>query len=631
MFLFTGDQPLDITVYAPQRNTARVEPRGRPRQHQRLLRQWWRQYNAAAQQMVKSGGYPAIADHYLVAMLANRLRLEPTLVGRRLFPSADAEQGLGLLLGTETLHAAMISDVMLRQNRRDAPADQPLPAHDYTPLEIANVPADVPVEKIALHVPQECYYIRFGSFANYRWLRDLTGEFGGDLGNMIAARGLDFDQSGRMEQQLALRETTIGNLFGGTAIADVAVIGLDMFSREGAAVGMLFEARNNGALGNDIAKQRAEAQKKYPAAKQSSVTIAGHTVSLLETPDHAVRSFYAIDGDYHLVTTSRTMVARFYEAGANRGSLGGSNEFRHARQTMPLSRGDTIFAYLSDAFLQNLASPRYRIEMARRVASRVEMDLLAMARYAAKAEGHDYKTVDDLIRGGFLPRDFDRRADAAEITLSEKGVASDSIRGARGAFIPVADMQIDRVSSEEVAAYQSFAANYQSAVGRAEPIMAAIGRRTLTAAELKAAATARAAARKGAAAPDEPKPAEQPRAAASDDPAAPPPPPPGTVASDAPPTKADAPPANKTADKAAKQKPSGPIEVLTIDARVSPFTGKTYQQIASRVGPATTKFVPALPGNLVTINAVLRSGGLASFFPGALRADDDSSRLLFLG
>ncbi|MCQ6473584.1 hypothetical protein, partial [Vibrio parahaemolyticus] len=72
------------------------------------------------------------------------------------------------------------------------------------PLAIPVAPSDVKIEPIALRVPQECFYVRFGSFANYRWLRALLTEFGGELRNMIAPNGLDYDQNGRMEKQLAL-------------------------------------------------------------------------------------------------------------------------------------------------------------------------------------------------------------------------------------------------------------------------------------------------------------------------------------------------------------------------------------------------------------------------------------------
>ncbi|MEX2185865.1 MAG: hypothetical protein WD875_03685 [Pirellulales bacterium] len=591
LFLFRGNEPLDVTLYTPTKQTVRITPGGRPRAHQRMLRQWWRQYNAAAQQMVDRGGYPAIVDHFLVAMLSRRLGLEPTVVGRKLFPSADEEQGLGLLLGTQSMHAAVLHEAMLgnRAVAADSIADQPMPKPVLPPLLAPEAAADVRVESIAKHVPEECYYVRFGSWSNYRWMRDLMNDFGGDLGNMISERGLDFDQSGRMETQLALRETALGNLLGSTAISDVAMIGMDMFYREGAAVGMLFEARNN-LFGNDIAKQRTAAQEAHPDAKLSTVKIAGHDVSLLATPDNRVRSFYAVDGDYHLVTSCEAMVRRFFEAGGGKGSLGGSAEFRHARSELPTKRNDTIFAYLSDAFLRNLAGPHYRIEMARRLRSRVEMDVLTLARYSAKAEGIDAETPAELARAGFLPADFGVRADGSRLVSAEDGSMSDSLRGARGSFLPVPDVEVSQATRGEVADYARFADAYRDALGRVEPIIFAIRRR----------------------AGDQLKLDGDDNGGDNDD----------------------------NGDNGRRDdKSKADLETLSIEARVSPFTGKTYETIAARLGPPTKQYVAPLKGNLISVSAHLRNGSLGGEFGGLLGGllpagpppEDAGSRLLFVG
>ncbi len=619
LFLFRGNDPLDVTLYAPAKQTVRIVPGGRPRTHQRMLRQWWRQYNAAAQQMVDRGGYPAIVDHYLVAMLSRRLGLEPTVLGRKLFPSFDGEQGLGLLLGTQSMHAAVVHEMMLGDRASESVADQPIPRPILPPLLVPEAAADVRIEAIAGHVPEECYYVRFGSWSNYRWMRDLMNDFGGDLGNMISERGLDFDQSGRMETQLALRETTLGNLLGSTAISDVAMIGMDMFYREGAAVGMMFEARND-LFGNDVAKQRTAAKEEHPDAKLSTVEIAGHEVSLLQTPDNRVRSFYAVDGDYHLVTTCEAMVRRFYEAGAGKGSLGGSAEFRHARGELPTTRNDTIFAYLSDAFLRNLAGPHYRIEMARRLRARVEMDILTLARQTAKAERMGVGSPGELARIGLLPRDFGVRADGSGIVTADDDSVTDSLRGAAGSFVPVPDIEVSHATRREVEDYASFADAYREALGRVEPIIFAIRRRTGDQLKL-AGKDVRDGVRDGVRGGD-----------------------------------ADG---DADGDKGNNGKPNGEakgeLETLSIEARVSPFTGKTYETIAGRLGPPTKQYVAPLDGNLISVSAHLRNGSfgdelrgglgglLGGLFPAAapppprdappedVPPEDAGSRLLFVG
>jgi hypothetical protein len=478
-FLFRGDDPLEITVMTPEPRRIALDPRSRPRAHDRLLRQWWRQYNAAAQRTNDHAEYPSVVDHYLVSMLARRLDLQPTLPGRRLLDSGGAERGLGLLLGTQSIKQKMAVELLADRRPAEVLADQPLPGTpEAKPLVLPATPSDVKIEPIALRVPPECFYVRFGSFANYRWLKALLTEFGGELRNMVAPNGLEYKQNDRMEKQLALKETILSDLLGGQVISDVALIGGDTFFREGAAVGMLFHARSTDVLARDIKRQRDAAKAADRTATETTEKIAGRDVPFLSTPDNAIRSYYVADGDFHFVTTSRTLARRFIEVAGGNGSLGKTDEFRHARSVLPLSRNDTVFVYLSDAFFQQLTGPRYRIEMARRTRSLLETELAELAQRAARAEGRKETSLDALAEAGFLPRGFDARADGSRMSQTPDGKPLDSLRGGRGTFLPVLDVPMRDVTRDEVAEYAEFLATYESAVGRMEPVLIGLKRQS---------------------------------------------------------------------------------------------------------------------------------------------------------
>ena len=93
-----------------------------------------------------------------------------------------------------------------------------------------------------MRVPAECFYVRFGSFANFLWLQDTLAKWGGDAQNLIALRGLDRGMSRHIEKELVLKQTVLSRMLGDTVIADVAIIGTDTFFREGACYGILFHA-----------------------------------------------------------------------------------------------------------------------------------------------------------------------------------------------------------------------------------------------------------------------------------------------------------------------------------------------------------------------------------------------------
>jgi hypothetical protein len=168
-------------------------------------------------------------------------------------------------------------------------------------------------------------------------------------------------------------------------------------------------------------------------------------------------------------------VERFYESGTGKGSLGASEEFRSARTSMPVSRDDTIFAYLSDEFFRSLTGPAFRIEMTRRMHSLAEMDNLRIARLAAmneqQSKGSEIQdlSIQSLITHGFLPQSFGQRSDGSKL-LVENETVRDSVRGGAGSMIPVGDVNVEICTVEEETAYQEFASNYSRVWTRMDPV-----------------------------------------------------------------------------------------------------------------------------------------------------------------
>lgn len=498
-FLFTGDEPLDITFHSPNARTLRAPVRHDERGFRRLLAAWWREYGAQARLTVRSDEYPPLVENYLVSMLAGRMGLEPPPFQRRQADRSQINEAVGMLLGAEAVRSAVQNQVLAQSGVEAGLADQPLPPPVGLPESLFPPAAEgIEIEPIAMHVPEECLYVRFGTFSNFLWLRDFMDQWGGNLQNMIAVRGVDTQANQRIEQQLSLRESSLSKILGPTVIADVAILAGDTAFEDGPSVGLLFQARNNFALSTDLTRQRREAVSGPLAASEQTVKIAGRDVSFISTPDNRVRSFYAADGDFHLVTTSRSMVERFLAAGAGERSLGASAEFRHARSIMPATNEDLIFAYLSDAFFRQALSPRYQIEMMRRMRSASQMQTVRLAVSAAAGEGLEFteqeeapaegklplddripRRCEQLAAAGFLPPGFANRADGSRLRTGPDGKLVDSLRGARGSFLPVGDVAIESVTASEAAAYQRFARQYQTDWLQAPTIAAAIRKESI--------------------------------------------------------------------------------------------------------------------------------------------------------
>lgn len=479
-FLFRGKNALQITVLADRPISGTVVPRRDARIHREMMAAWWNAYAASPGLLESKPEYPPLVENYLTTTLARRLKLNLP-PKKQIAPWQDeVEETLGPMLGTESIRVGMIQDRILGLNDLSLPADRPLPP-PLRPIrdEAPDVPADVAVEPIAMRVPEECFYVRFGGYANLLWYQDTAARWGGDLQNLANSRGLDYGLNKRFEERLAVKQTALARMFGEAVIADVAIIGMDMFFREGAAFGMLFQAKQPAMLRTSLSMARSELVRAG-TAKEEPVDIEGTSVPLLRSADGHVHSYLVADGNFFLATSSRVLAKRFLETGKEQGALGALPEFRLARREMPLDRNDAIFVYLSQAFFENFSSPHYRVEMARRLQAHADIELVQLAVLAAAAEGKPGATIEDLMRGGLLPAEFGPRPDGSHTVLDTDGTVTDSMRGRYGAFLPVPDTPVEQITRAEASTVARFHAFLQENWGgRYDPLMVAIAREAL--------------------------------------------------------------------------------------------------------------------------------------------------------
>ncbi len=475
-FLFEGDEPLNATLHGSGVVDFAIPVEfTRPRRYERFASNWWQNFNSISEKHIKDGDYPPLVEVYLTSLIGRRLGMEPQLRRRR--SNDPFTRTFELLFDVEALRLDTIQKSML-VGVDTANADQPLPEPiQWSPLTVSDLPNDVEIEPIVKSVPEECFYLRFGTWDNHLWLQRLTEEYGGDLGRMIMLRGFKSEVQTKFQDQLAIQSSEFDNLFGGNLIADVALIGTDTYLDAGASIGVMFHAHNTGLLKTNLTGKRkgfAAARKKENVTIKE-VEIEGVKGTLLSSPDNRYRSFYVVVGDNHLVTTSRTIAGRFVQASNGTRSLADTAEFRFARFNMPLDREDTLFAYMSTPFLQQLLEPAYQIELRRRNQSVSDVLLLEMATLSASGEGISDVSIPNLISGGFLPEQFGYHADGGDLRL-EDGIWQDSIRGRRGYFKPIPDMVLDKVTPDEADWFRERATFFAGNIRSLDPMSIGIQR-----------------------------------------------------------------------------------------------------------------------------------------------------------
>lgn len=485
LFLFSGSQPIRVRVRDVDESfgTYEVVPEADPEAHPELLRQWWTAYTQTARAQMEVADYPTVVESYLIAMLSGRTGMP--------LPEwyFDTKQGDDQLLNTLKLigGAEDISDAVFRfaaagVSSRDAVANLPLPSPpNWTPIEVPDDVDAVTVEPLAQRVPPECFYIRYGSFENFLWFRDLSEEHGGDISRMVTLRGIQHNAMLRIEDQLAMKMTQMARLLGGSIIEDQAVIGRDLFMTDGASIGVVIKSKNMFLLQTSVNADRRRIASEDPAVTLKDIKVGGRPASLLSSADHRVRSFVGIDGEYMLVTNSRSILERFYEVGQSGQSLAATPSFRLARRFMPLDREDTIFAYFSPQMLQGLIAPQYMIELRRRLFAKAELTMVRLARLVAPQQVDSQLgrlSIDDLVGLGFLPKNFGDRPDGSGAFEIGNEVI-DSLRGTRRSFLPIADVDVQSVTRHESDWYEAIAQAYSERFTNFDPLMVGVQRQVL--------------------------------------------------------------------------------------------------------------------------------------------------------
>ncbi|WP_436717263.1 hypothetical protein U8335_09910 [Roseiconus lacunae] len=489
-FLFTGDAPMtvDLSDEGGEIGTYELVPKLDATLHATGMNQWWVAYIERAKSLIDGGDYPPWVETYLVAMLSGRTGSGlPDWFIESEEKSDPLLETLKYLGGAEeiTRHifrrtAAGLTDQNAPGPSSDPQASVAMPAPPrWQQSPLPEIDDAVVTEPIASRVPPECFYIRFGSFTNYLWFLDLADEYGGDIGRMVTLRGTVNESTERFQNQIATKINQLSRMLGATVVQDQAVIGRDLFTNDGSSMGVILKASNafllRSSLNNDRSTRAAEDDK----LTLKKVDVDGHQVSLLSKPDNSIRSFLAEDDGYFLITNSKTLVRRFYEVGKSKQSLAATDSFRLSRSLVPVERDDTIFAYFSPQMLQGLVSPEYMIELRRRSAAESDVSLVHLARLAAASEGIGGEPsqlgVEELIEEGFLPLSFGKRPDGSGVvTLGERVI--DTMRGARGSFLPIADVEIDQVTEQEARWYSSIAGEYSERFPQMDPIIVAVRR-----------------------------------------------------------------------------------------------------------------------------------------------------------
>ena len=484
-FLVAGSQPLTVELRDATGLIARYPITFPPdaAAAETLLSNWWALQSQTLKAAIDQTPFPPTAEIYQTAMLSGRLGLPlPAWYGglTDAAPNDDVLlQTAALFTGGGNLDRSIFASAAAG-TPPTAPTALPLPPppifnSSLNPSALDPSPPAT-LEPLAASIPADCFYLRYGSFENYLWFKDLSEEYGGDLASMVVTGALADNATARFEQQLGVKTNAMSRMLGPTVIEDQAIIGRDLLLGDGAAMGVVMRSRNAFLLRNSLTGDRQAAVSDQTGVTLQNVEIRGRQIPFLSTPDNRVRSFLVESGGTFLITNSRAIAESFLAvADGEAASLAQSPEFAIARGDIPVERNDSIFLYVSPGVIEKLFSPASMIELRRRIAARADIRLVRLARHAASAHGQPTSDIDRLIGEGFLPQPFGNRPDGSG-TFAIGETLMDTARGRPGVFLPIPDAKIQSVTAEESAWYADFAARLTARLPTLSPIAVAVAR-----------------------------------------------------------------------------------------------------------------------------------------------------------
>ncbi len=323
---------------------------------------------------------------------------------------------------------------------------------DWTPLIEGKTPEKDP---LAALIPADQHALFFPSFKAMTDLLDETKARGTPVLRLLEPRAEDAKTHERYERQLLLEMDAMSRLLGPKVIRSVAFTGSDPYLRTGSDVAVLFEAVDTAALRGLLVVRRTKAGADIPQRiVRVDAEVAGIPYSGFRTRDRSVCSYLAVVGQAVVVTNSLAQLERIARAASDaEKSIDEMPEYVFFRDRYPRADAEeTALLVLTDATIRRWCNPKWRIATSRRTrAAAVMMEMrVNQVRKGPRGEGPRWVllNMDDKIPG------------LGKYLAGVNGPWSE-VYNTLDFLTPIVELDIDKVTEGEAAAYNRFRSRYQ--------------------------------------------------------------------------------------------------------------------------------------------------------------------------
>jgi len=309
------------------------------------------------------------------------------------------------------------------------------------------------IDPLAKHLPVDQHAVLFPSFAALVAVIDEAREQGTPFLQTVEPQAQDARTLERYENQLCLPLSDLARTFGPHFVSSVAVTGSDPYLRTGSDVAILFQSPEPEGLVSVIRTRQSARRLLTPRSEEIRIQLEDVEVVGVRSVDRALSSYLARVKEVVVVSNSPWQLQKVLRTMQQQTpSLATSDEYRYFRQAFPnVDQRESAFLMVTDATIRRWCGPRWRIGASRR--NRVAA-VLAENQAAAIAE-YGLETWRPTSLGAVAALPF-----AGEFLLDSNGVRSTRY-GSLNFQTPIAELELDRVTQAEAAAYRQFRDRYQ--------------------------------------------------------------------------------------------------------------------------------------------------------------------------
>lgn len=333
----------------------------------------------------------------------------------------------------------------------------------------------VQVTGLALKTPADFYFVSFHSVGKLLDATDLANDWGAYAFAQANRSARTQLTTQRLLEQLAVEVKPELRTLYDAAVAEIAIVGSDLFFREGSDVTLLFRVRQPQAFQVVMDRMLVNAQQTRADAVRTTGQFLGVPYTSVATPDRTVQVYSAYPSpELHVRSNSLAGLQRVLaaiqgqdEQGRQVARLGETDEFRYVRSLLPEGAAEEDgFIYLSDPFVRRLMSAEVRLTERRRLLCYNHLRMIGHAALMHRTQtGENAGSLAELAASGCAPGEFGAGAfacpDGGQYELAADGLTGVCTHhGYASQLTPCLEAEAARVTAAEATAYRQFVEEY---------------------------------------------------------------------------------------------------------------------------------------------------------------------------